>query len=154
MSHRIQLELANIADQIEETGYVTEELKAKLQTLLSNASLLIALGPTAIVTRNNSEDDRVMPDNKDIELYSLLITNEQFGRLFDSEDWGTANISLEKVNYKDSIAPALRVYWENKVMFVKDWHNRAQFDQKLNSYLSQLELLIAPKWIEWRVELE
>lgn len=154
MSQRIQAELVNIANEIEGIGYVTDEIKEKLQRLLSNASMLIALGPTTVVTRNNSEDERMLADEKDTELYTDIVANEAFSNVFKSDDWGEAGVKLEKVDYKGAIVPALRVHWNDKVRFVKDWHNTKVFSQQISPYLAQIELLIAPKWLEWRVELE
>lgn len=154
MSQRIQTELVNIANEIEDKGYVTDEIKEKLQQLLSNASMLIALGPTTVMTRNNSEDERMLADEKDTELYTDIVANEAFSNIFKSEDWGQAEVKLEKVDYKGSIVPGLRVRWSDKVRFVKDWHNKEVFSQQISPYLAQLELFIAPKWLEWRVELE
>lgn len=154
MSERVQTELVNIANEIEAQGGVTDEIRDKLRNLLANASLLIALGPVGIFTRNNGEDDRVMPDAMDFEVYKDLLGTEDFSKLFDSEAWGSAATSIETANFKGTEVPALRVRWENKVAFVKDFHNKEAFQKQVEPYLAGLELFMAPKWIEWLVELE
>lgn len=154
MSERVQAELINIANEIDAAGQVTDEIREKLKSLLSNASLLIALGPPGMIIRNNGEDDRVMPDEKDYELYELLVSNDGFGELFDSEEWGSAVATIEPADFKGATVPGLRVKWDNKVAFVKDWHNKSEFPAQVGQYLARLELLMAPKWIEWVVELE
>lgn len=154
MSERVRGELINIANEIEAEGQVTDEIRNKLRDLLANASLLIALGPTRIVVRNNDDDARVMPDSHDYELYQSLVSMEGFSELFASEGWGSAVTRIEKTDFKGTLVPALRVEWTDKVAFVKDWHNKEAFTGQIGPYLAGLELLLGAKWIEWVVELE
>lgn len=154
MSNRIQTELVNIANEIEANGGVTDEIRDKLRSLLANASLLIALGPVGIFKRNSEEDNRVMPDPMDFEFYKDIVSTDGFSEVFDSEDWGSAQAVIESADFKGSQVPAFRVYWENKVAFVKDFHNKDVFAKQVEHYFARLELLMAPKWIEWLVELE
>ena len=154
MSERIQTELVKIANEIEACGGVTDEIRDKLRRLLANASLLIALGPIGIFTRNNGEDSRVMPDDLDYEAYKDLILTDGFASVFDNEGWGSATVGIEHTDFKGASVPALRVQWENKVAFVKDFHNKEAFPKQVEHYFASIELLMAPKWIEWLVELE
>lgn len=154
MSERVQTELMKIADDIESHGGVTDEIRDRLRALLANSSLLIALGPIGIFVRNNDEDSRSMPDAKDYEAYQALVSTDEFSQVFDSDDWGHAAITIELTDFHDTVVPGLRVFWDNKVAFVKDWHNKELFSSQIEQFLARLELILAPRWIEWRVELE
>lgn len=154
MTDRIQTELFKIADEIESNGGVTDEIRDKLRTLLSNASLLIALGPTGIFVRHNEEDNRTMPDEHDYGAYQALVSSDDFGQIFDSEEWGTAVATMELTDFQGTVVPGMRVYWDNKVAFVKDFHNKEEFPKQVEQFLARIGLLLAPKWIEWKVELE
>lgn len=154
MSDRVQAKLVNLANEIEAYGGVTDEIRDKLRNLLANASLLIALGPVGIFTINNDEDNGAISDEMDYEVYKDLVSSEGFSKIFDSDDWGGATLSVEQTDFKGALVPALRVRWDNKVAFVKDFHNKEAFTKQVQHYFAALELVLAPKWIEWLVELE
>lgn len=154
MSQRIQAELVAIANEIEECGGVTEATREKLIRLLSNSTLLIALGPTAAIIRNDGTDNRDFADDKDFALYQDFLKSDGFSSIFNSERWGSATCTLEAVEFNGHQVPAIRVNWENKVALVKDWHDKELFPKLVERYLANLSLLFALKWSEWRLDLE
>ena len=154
MSQRIQAELVTIANEIEKCGGVTDATREKLIRLLSNTTLVIALGPTAAIIRNDGTDNRDFADVKDFALYRDFLKSDGFSAVFNSERWGSATCALEAVDFKGQQVPAIRVNWENKVALVKDWHDKELFPKLVEPYLANLSLLFALKWSEWKLDLE
>jgi len=154
LSDRIRSELIHIANKIEEEGFVTDQLRQQLEKLLSNAALLIALGPTAAFIRHDESENREYPDQLDFEFYDTLVKDTGFNDLFFSDHWGKAWCTVELANFKEHQIPALKVSWENKVAMVKDSHNQELFNKLIEPYLAQISIVFASKWVEWKVELE
>ncbi len=154
MSLRVQTELVNIANEIEECGGVTDATREKLIRLLSNSTLVIALGPSAAIVRNDGTDNRDFADDKDFALYQDFLKTDGISTVFNSERWGRATCTLEAVEVKGHQVPAIRVNWENKVALVKDWHDRELFAKLVEPYVATLSLLFGLKWSEWRLDLE
>jgi hypothetical protein len=144
-------ELNKIQENIRTNGQTLENTK-RLNDLLSNTKLVIALGPTEVFVRER--DNPNIPDEIDFKYYSEVINQAEVCKIFDDEHWGDASVSIEVRNYKGVDVPALIVKWVNVINFVADQNSgNEEFGKKISGYGSTLGLLLGIKWIDWIVEV-
>ena len=153
MQSRVQTEQANIANETEAQGGPSGDPRKKLEEFLKFATLVVALGPSTALKRNNDSDYREFPDDVDFGYYKDLSSILGFDGFFLSERWGAARVSIESADVNGHNVLALRVKWENRVSLVQDSHAPETFVQLVNAVLSKIHGLMSPKWLEWRLDL-
>lgn len=84
--------------------------------ILARTSLMVPLGPTRSAMRDNAEDNREYPDEKDYAFFKEMLEKTAINEFFQHEEWGPHRLLMDMYVLDDQHSvPAYRVLWNGYI---------------------------------------
>jgi hypothetical protein len=151
-----------------ETDGPSEALAARLKALYRDAGVVVALGPSNAVPRDEdrpideadvdpdsdpSPDAMPMADDRDMDYYIRALDSGALGPIFAHTPWGEVSLRYEALVMDDKVCPGFRAVWTDPLAFLADGKADEGFNARIENMVGAFGRMVSAEWWRWQVRV-
>ena len=151
-----------------ETDGPSEALAARLKALYRDAGVVVALGPSNAVPRdedrpideadvdadsNISHEAMLMADDRDMDYYIRALDSGALGPIFAHTPWGEVSLRYEALVMNDKVCPGFRAVWTDPLAFLADGKADEGFNARIENMVGAFGRMVSAEWWRWQVRV-
>ncbi len=140
----------------------SETLAARLKALYRDAGVVIALGPSRAVPRDEDEDRPAddldpdalpMADDRDMDYYIRALDSGALTPIFAHAPWGEVSLRYEALVMDDKVCPGLRACWTDPLAFLAEGKADEGFNVRIEGMVGAFGRMVSAEWWRWQVRV-
>lgn len=123
--------------------------------ILARTSLMVPLGPTRSAMRDNAEDNREYPDEKDYAFFKEMLEKTAINEFCQYEEWGPHRVLMDMYVLDDQHSvPAYRVLWNERQRFLAAHNDDIDsFKGIVEPMVAAVSMLLGADWASWALDV-
>lgn len=151
-----------------ETDGPSEALAARLKALYRDAGVVVALGPSRSVPRDDdlpddeadfdpeldpNPDAMPMADDRDMDYYIRALDSGALTPIFAHAPWGEVSLRYEALVMDDKVCPGLRACWSDPLAFLAEGKADEGFNTRIEGMVGAFGRMVSAEWWRWQVRV-